>query len=63
MIETLESRQFLSATLAGEVLAYADAAPSTGVVADDAVVETAGKVNVQDISFVHKVDKASPKLF
>ena len=63
MLEMLESRQFLSATLTGEVLAYTDVAPSAGVVADDAVVETAGKANVQDISFVQKVDKASPKLF
>jgi len=62
-IETLESRQFFSATLTGEVLAATDAAPSTDVVADDAVVESAGKVSVQDITLVQRVNKASPKLF
>ena len=63
MLEMLESRQFLSATLTGDTLAFTDVAPSTDVVADDAVVETAGKVTVHDITFVSKLDKASPKLF
>ncbi len=39
MIETLESRQFLSATLAGEALCPSDPAPSTAPKADEAAVE------------------------
>jgi hypothetical protein len=41
MIESLESRQFLSATLAGEAVCPSDPAPSRAVEAD-AVVEKKG---------------------
>jgi hypothetical protein len=42
MIESLESRQLLSATLAGEALRTSDPAPSTAI-ETDAVVEKAAK--------------------
>jgi hypothetical protein len=51
MIEILESRQFLSATLANEALCPSDPAPSTAVKAD-AVVENKTKGGAKPEAFL-----------
>lgn len=59
-VETLEGR-WMPATLPVASLAAASAAEV--VVTQSHDIAEAGKVSVQDISFVMKMDKASPKLF
>ena len=47
MIESLESRQFLSATLAGEAVCPSDPAPSRAVGADAVVEKKTGTAKPQ----------------
>jgi type VI protein secretion system component Hcp len=58
MIEALESRELMSATLPTTDTTATDTQPTTAVVVD----ASATKVKVQEIHFTASVNKASPSL-